>query len=114
MSEATPVEQQKTQDESAVIPPKPPRTPEEEAADLLKKAEKRKKHRLTLIAITLSVFLSWVGGMVFVRFDSILASDLGATHSRVKLALASYSVALIMIAVAGGRGVGGAVAHSST
>ena len=37
------------------------------------------------------------------RFDSILASDLGATHSRVKLALASYSVALIMIAVAGGR-----------
>ena len=103
MSEATPVEQQKTQDESAVIPPKPPRTPEEEAADLLKKAEKRKKHRLTLIAITLSVFLSWLGSMVFVRFDSILASDLGATHSRVKLALASYSVALIMIAVAGGR-----------
>ena len=33
MSEATPVEQQKTQDESAVIPPKPPRTPEEEAAE---------------------------------------------------------------------------------
>src|SRR4029453_15693779 len=103
MSEATPVEQQKTQDESAVIPPKPPRTPEEEAADLLQKGEKRKKHRLTLIAITLSVFLSWLGSMVFVRFDSILASDLGATASRVKLALASYSVALIMIAVAGGR-----------
>src|SRR4029453_14671486 len=79
------------------------RTPEEEAADLLQKGEKRKKHRLTLIAITLSVFLSWLGSMVFVRFDSILASDLGATHSRVKLALASYSVALIMIAVAGGR-----------
>jgi MFS family permease len=110
MAEATPVEQQKTQDESAVIPPKPPRTPEEEAAHLLKKAEKkkekgekRKKRRLTLIAITLSVFLSWLGSTVFVMFHSILASDLGATHSRVKLALASYSVALIMIAVAGGR-----------
>src|SRR4030095_11730427 len=106
MSEATPVEQQKTQDESAVIPPKPPRTPEEEAEKKKQKGEKRKKHRLTLIAITLSVFLSWLGSMVFVRFDSILASDLGATHSRVKLALASYSVALIMIAVAGGGGVG--------
>ena len=36
-------------------------------------------------------------------FHSSLASELGATHSRVKIALASYSVALIMIAVAGGR-----------
>ena len=33
----------------------------------------------------------------------MLASELGASHSRVKLALASYSVALIMFAVAGGR-----------
>ena len=101
---------QKTQEESEVIPPKPPRTPEEEAAHLLKKAEKknkkaekRKKHRLSLIAITLSVFLAWLGSTVFVMFHAILASDLGATHSRVKIALASYSVALIMIAVAGGR-----------
>ena len=114
MSEATPAEALKTQDESKVIPTKPPRTPEEEAAHLLKKAQKkeekaekkkakRKKRRLSLTAITLSVFLSWLGSTVFVMFHSILASDLGATHSRIKVALASYSVALIMIAVAGGR-----------
>src|SRR5262245_34782182 len=103
MSEATVVEPIKTQDESEANPPKPPRTPEEEAAHLLKKAEKRAKRRLSLIAITLSVFLSWLGSTVFVMFHAILASDLGATHSRVKVALASYSVALIMIAVAGGR-----------
>ena len=36
-------------------------------------------------------------------FHASLASELGATHSRIKIALASYSVALIMIAVAGGR-----------
>ena len=36
-------------------------------------------------------------------FHESLASELGASHSRVKIALASYSVALIMIAVAGGR-----------
>jgi MFS family permease len=95
-------------------PPKPPRTPEEEAAHLLKKAgkkaekekkkgEKRERRRLSLIAITLSVFLAWLGSTVFVMFHSRLASELGATHSRVKIALASYSVALIMIAVAGGR-----------
>jgi MFS family permease len=88
-------------------PPKTPRTPEEEAAHRLKKAAKKKtkgeKHRLSLIAITLAVFLSWLGSTVFVTFHSSLASELGATHSRVKVALASYSVALIMIAVAGGR-----------
>lgn len=110
MSEPTPVEAQTAQEEPRAIPPKPPRTPEEEAAHLLKKeekkkkkAEKHKKHRLSLIAITLSVFLAWLGSTVFVMFHTILASDLGVTHSRVKLALASYSVALIMIAVAGGR-----------
>ena len=114
MSEATPAEALKTQDESKVIPTKPPRTPEEETAHLLKKAQKkeekaekkkakRRKRRLSLTAITLSVFLSWLGSTVFVMFHSILASDLGATHSRIKIALASYSVALIMIAVAGGR-----------
>src|SRR5262245_7494430 len=110
MSEATPVEPLKTQDASAAMPPKPLRTPEKEAAHLLKKmrkkqkkVEKRGKRRLSLTAITLSVFLAWLGSTVFVMFHSILASDLGATHSRVKLALASYSVALIMIAVAGGR-----------
>jgi MFS family permease len=114
MSEATPAEVLNTQDESKVIPTKPPRTPEEEAAHQLKKAQKkeekaekkkakRKKHRLSLFAITLSVFLAWLGSTVFVMFHVVLADDLGATHSRVKLALASYSVALIMIAVAGGR-----------
>ena len=78
MSEATPVEPLKTQEESEAIPPKPPRTPEEEAAHLLKKAEKKKKkgekrekRRLSLIAITLSVFLSWLGSTVFVMFHSM-------------------------------------------
>ena len=103
MSEAAPAEPSKTQEEPEVTPPKPPRSPEEEAAHLLKKAEKRKKHRLSLIAITLSVFLAWLGSTVFVMFHESLASELGASHSRVKIALASYSVALIMIAVAGGR-----------
>ena len=110
MSEATPVEPLKTQDESVAMPPKLPRAPEEEAAHLLKKVgkkkkkrEKREKRRLSLITITLSVFLAWLGSTVFVMFHSSLASELGATHSRVKIALASYSVALIMIAVAGGR-----------
>ena len=110
MSKAAPAEPSKTQEEPEVTPPKPPRSPEEEAAHLLKKAEKqkkkaekRKKHRLSLIAITLSVFLAWLGSTVFVLFHESLASELGASHSRVKIALASYSVALIMIAVAGGR-----------
>jgi len=110
MSETISVESTKTQEESQTIPPKPVRTPEEEAAHLLKKAQKqqkkaakRAKRRWTLGAITLSVFLSWLGSTVFVMFHEVLASDLGASHSRVKLALASYSVALIMVAVAGGR-----------
>jgi MFS family permease len=110
MSEATPVEPFKTQEASEAMPPKPPRTPEAEAAHLLKKAgkkkkkgEKREKRRLSLIAITLSVFLAWLGSTVFVMFHSSLASELGVTHARIKIALASYSVALIMIAVAGGR-----------
>ena len=114
MSKATLAEPLTTQEEPEAIPPKPPRTPEEEAAHLLKKAEKKEKkatkkeekrerRRLSLVAITLSVFLAWLGSTVFVMFHSSLASELGATHSRVKIALASYSVALIMIAVAGGR-----------
>src|SRR4029453_10861339 len=110
MSEATPVEPLKTQEAAAAMPPKRPRTPEAEAAHLLKKAEKKKKkgekrekRRLSLIAITLSVFLAWLGSTVFVMFHASLASELGATHARIKIALASYSVALIMIAVAGGR-----------
>lgn len=110
MSEATPVEPLKTQEEGAAILSKSQRTPEEEAAHQLKKAEKkqkkrekRRKHRLTLIAIALSVFLCWLGSTVFVMFHEVLASELGASHSRVKIALASYSVALIMIAIAGGR-----------
>ena len=110
MSEAAPAEPFKSREEPEVAPPKPPRTAEEEAAHLLKKAakktkkaEKKENRRLSLIAITLSVFLAWLGSTVFVMFHAMLASELGATHSHVKLALASYSVALIMIAVAGGR-----------
>ena len=110
MSEAAPAEPFKSREELEVAPPKLPRTPEEEAAHLLKKAakktkkaEKKENRRLSLIAITLSVFLAWLGSTVFVMFHAMLASELGATHSHVKLALASYSVALIMIAVAGGR-----------
>jgi MFS family permease len=110
MSEATPVEPLKNQQQGEALPSKPKRSPEEEAAHLLKKAEKkekkrekRQKHRLALITITLAVFLSWLGSTVFVLFHGVLASELGASHSRVKIALASYSVALIMIAVAGGR-----------
>ena len=114
MSEATPAEAHEAQDSAEVTPSKTPRTPEEEAAHQLKKARKqeekaekkkakRQKRRLSLVAITLSVFLSWLGSTVFVMFHSVLASELGASHSRIKLALASYSVALIMVAVAGGR-----------
>ena len=65
MSNAIPAEPLTTKEEPEA---KPPRTPEEEAAHLLKKAEKKKKkaekrnkHRLSLIAITLSVFLGVVG-----------------------------------------------------
>ncbi len=86
------------------------RSPEEEAAHLLKKAakqqkkaNKRAKHRLSLVAITVSVFFSWLGSTVFVTIHAMLASELGVSHGRVKIALASYSVALIMTAVAGGR-----------
>ena len=100
MSEALPDEPRKAQE----------RSPEEEAAHLLKKAakqrekaEKRAKRRLSLVAITLSVFLSWLGSTVFVTIHGMLANELSVSHARVKLALASYSVALIMAAVAGGR-----------
>jgi MFS family permease len=110
MSEAIPVEALKTQEEGEANLSKPERTPEEEAAHQLKKAEKkekkrekRRKRRLSLIVITLAVFLAWLGSTVFIMFHADLASELGASHSRVKFALASYSVALIMIAVAGGR-----------
>ena len=86
------------------------RSPEEEAAHLLKKAAKQQKkaakrarRRLSLVAITLSVFLAWLGSTVFVTIHAMLASELGVSHGHVKFALASYSVALIMTAVAGGR-----------
>src|SRR5262245_18382571 len=103
MSETTPVEPLKSQEAGEATASKPQRTTEEEAADLLEKAEKRRKQRLTLIAITLSVFLCWLGSTVFVMFHADLATDLGASHSRVKIAQASYLASLIMIAIAGGR-----------
>ncbi len=100
MSEALPDEPSKAQQ----------RSPEEETAHLLKKAvkqqekaKKRAKRRLSLVAITLSVFLAWLGSTVFVTLHTMLASEFGVSHARVKLALASYSVALILTAVAGGR-----------
>ena len=49
------------------------------------------------------MFLAWLGSTVFVTIHAMLASELGVSPARVKLALASYSVALIMTAVAGGR-----------
>ena len=54
-----------------------PREPLRRRLHLLKKAgkkkkkgEKREKRRLSLIAITLSVFLAWLGSTVFVMFDA--------------------------------------------
>ena len=65
MSEATPVEPRKTQEESEAMYPRPPRTPEAPAAHLLKKAggekkkgEKHENRRLSLIAITLWGFFA--------------------------------------------------------
>ncbi|HEX7232409.1 MAG TPA: MFS transporter [Candidatus Binatia bacterium] len=110
MSEPTRVEMLTMHAEAEANLSKPERTPEEEAAHQLKKAEKngkkrekRRKRRLSLMVITVAVFLAWLGSTVFVMFHEILASELGASHSRIKVALASYSVALIMIAIAGGR-----------
>ena len=83
--------------------PNTPRTPEEKAARRADKAKKEPTKRQTLSAITISVFLCWLGSTVFIASHKVMAARLGISTLEVTLALASYSVALIMIAIAGGR-----------
>ena len=83
--------------------PNTPRTPEEKAARRADKAKKERAKRQTLSAITISVFLCWLGSTVFIASHKVMAARLGISTLEVTLALASYSVALIMIAIAGGR-----------
>ncbi|MSO27485.1 MAG: MFS transporter [Candidatus Nanopelagicales bacterium] len=83
--------------------PKTPRTPAEEAAERAKKTKKKRAKALTLSAITISVFLCWLGSMVFITSHDLMAVQLGTSKLDITLALASYSVLLIMIAIAGGR-----------
>ncbi|CAB5021083.1 unannotated protein [freshwater metagenome] len=83
--------------------PNTPRTPEEKAARRSDKAKKERAKRQTLSAITISVFLCWLGSTVFIASHKVMAARLGISTLEVTLALASYSVALIMIAIAGGR-----------
>ena len=100
MPEATPVEALTTPAEGETHLSKAEKTPAEEAAHQLEKAEKKRKKREKRHKHRLS---AWLGSTVFVMFHEVLASEIGASHSRIKVALASYSVALIMVAVAGGR-----------
>ena len=83
--------------------PNTPRTPEEKAARRADKAKKERAKRQTLSAITISVFLCWLGSTVLIASHKVMAARLGISTLEVTLALASYSVALIMIAIAGGR-----------
>ena len=87
------------------------RTPQEAAAHQATQqaTQQAKRHRklldnaAVLPAITLSVFVCWLGSTVFVGSHSTLAAELSASSASVIFALASYSVALIAIAVVGGR-----------
>ena len=83
--------------------PKTPRTPAEEVAHRAGEAKEKRAKRQTLSAITISVFLCWLGSTVFIASHKVMAARLGISTLEVTLALASYSVALIMIAIAGGR-----------
>ncbi len=83
--------------------PNTPRTPEEKAARRADEAKKERAKRQTLSAITISVFLCWLGSTVLIASHKVMAARLGISTLEVTLALASYSVALIMIAIAGGR-----------
>jgi MFS family permease len=83
--------------------PTTPRTAAEEAAHRADKAKKKRVNALALSAITLSVFLCWLGSTVFIASHNVMAAQLGTSTLEVTLALASYSVTLIMIAIAGGR-----------
>jgi len=79
------------------------RTPEQLAESTLKKQKKQRKRTLTLVSITLAVFLSWLGSTVFVTSHNVVAQQLQTSHLAVTLTLSSYSIALIMFAIAGGR-----------
>ncbi|GDX31177.1 MFS transporter [Actinomycetes bacterium] len=92
-----------TDGQSEIELPETPRTPAEEAAHRADKAKKKRVKLLTLSAITLSVFLCWLGSTVFIASHKVMAAQLGISTLEVTLALASYSVTLIMIAIAGGR-----------
>ncbi|PHX60831.1 MAG: hypothetical protein CK552_03745 [Actinobacteria bacterium] len=83
--------------------PKTPRTPEEKAARRADKAKKKRAKGQTLSAITISVFLCWLGSTVFISSHKVMAERLGISTLEVTLALSSYSVVLIMIAIPGGR-----------
>ena len=83
--------------------PKTPRTPTEAAAHRAKKRKKKRAKPQALAAITISVFLCWLGSTVFIASHQVVAAQLGISNLEVTLALASYSVALIMVAIAGGR-----------
>ena len=92
-----------TDGQSEIELPKTPRTPAEDASHRADKAKKKRVKQLTLSAITLSVFLCWLGSTVFIASHKVMAAQLGISTLEVTLALASYSVTLIMIAIAGGR-----------
>ena len=79
------------------------RTPEQLAARAFKNRKKQRKRFLTLVAITLAVFLSWLGSTIFVTSHNVVAQQFQTSHLTVTLTLSSYSIALIMIAIAGGR-----------
>ncbi|MFZ4497793.1 MAG: MFS transporter, partial [Candidatus Nanopelagicales bacterium] len=83
--------------------PKTPRTPTEAAAHRAKIRKKKREKPQALAAITISVFLCWLGSTVFISSHKVMAAQLGISTLEVTLALASYSVALIMVAIAGGR-----------
>ena len=73
--------------------PKAPRTPEEKAARRADKAKKKiakkRAKRQTLSAITISVFLCWLGSTVFIASHKAVAAQLGISTLEVTLALAS-------------------------
>lgn len=78
-------------------------TPEQRAARKHAKAVTRRRRRFTLAAITLAVFTSWLGSSVFLASHQALSIEFGASAQETTVAIASYSLALIAVAVAGGR-----------
>lgn len=78
-------------------------TPEQRAARKHAKAVTRRRHRFTLASITLAVFTSWLGSSVFLASHHALSIEFGASAQETTVAIASYSLALIAVAVTGGR-----------